>query len=143
MYQYGFANSNYLYDMYHTSQKMSSPDGNVGLIDNINQNGGDTQMPESQEDSDGFSNYFEAFNSKVEGFNTFTIDGAQQQTEIKQLHNTVLRQRSKMDQQLAELNKEKNTTYQEQKKQYDRTMFGGIVMSILATSLAYYTFTEI
>jgi hypothetical protein len=143
MYQYGFANSNYLYDMYNKSQKMSSPDGIVGLTDNINQDGGNTQIPESQVDSDGFSNYFEAFNSKVEGFNTFTIDGAQQQTDIKQLHNTVLRQRSKMDQQLAELNKEKNTTYQEQKKQYDRTMFGGIVMSILATSLAYYTFTEI
>jgi len=39
---------------------------------------------------------------------------------------------------LAELNQQKNTIYQENKQRYDRTMFGGIVLSILGASLGYY-----
>ena len=149
MYQYGMVNANYLSTLYSNSQKDPSMKDDIGLTENIDdfyQDNNEQKMPapESNENNvDGFSNYFEAFNSKVEGFTGFTTGGDAKQSDIKKLHNDVVKQRSTMDQQLAELNKEKNSVYQEQKKRYDRTMFGGIVMSILATSLAYYTFTEI
>ena len=58
-------------------------------------------------------------------------------------YKNVLTKRSKMDQQLAELNKEKNTIHQEHKKQYDRTMFAGMFLSILGTSLGYYVLQHV
>jgi prolipoprotein diacylglyceryltransferase len=48
-----------------------------------------------------------------------------------------------MDQQLAELNKEHNSFYQEQKKRYDRTMFAGIFLSILGASVGYYVIQHV
>ena len=86
---------------------------------------------------------FEAFNSKVEDFTGFTTDGDTKQSEIKGLHNNVVKQRSKMDQHLAELNKEHNSFYQEQKKRYDRTMFAGIFLSVLGASVGYYVIQHV
>jgi len=81
---------------------------------------------------------FEPFNSVVEGLEVYESDNSSNQQTLLDTHTDVVKQRSSMDMKLTELNHQKNTIYQENKQRYDRTMFGGIVLSILGASLGYY-----
>jgi len=77
----------------------------------------------------------------VEGFTDSTMN--QNNSELESIYKDVVKMRSDLDSDVAELNKEKNTIWEENKKMYDRTMFGGIVSTIIATSLLYYVFVEL
>ena len=83
-----------------------------------------------------YSNY-----SVMEGFDGSVINNANSD-ELKQIHNNIIVQQAELDKNIAELKKDKNSIYMENQRRYDRTMFGGIVTTILASSLVYYMFTD-
>jgi len=83
-----------------------------------------------------YSNY-----SVMEGFDGSVINTANSD-ELKQIHNNIIVQQAELDKNIAELKKDKNSIYMENQRRYDRTMFGGIVTTILASSLVYYMFTD-
>jgi hypothetical protein len=80
----------------------------------------------------------------VEGFTNFNggVLNTTNSDEIKQIHNNVIVQQAELDKNISELKKDKNSIYMENQRRYDRTMFGGIVTTILASSLVYYMFTD-
>ena len=53
------------------------------------------------------------------------------------------RMRSKMDMQMRELNAEQGTAFHDNKQTLDRTMYSGMMWTVLATSLVYYLFWQI
>ena len=83
-----------------------------------------------------YSNY-----SVMEGFDGSVINTANSD-ELKQIHNNIIVQQAELDKNISELKKDKNSIYMENQRRYDRTMFGGIVTTILASSLVYYMFTD-
>ena len=92
--------------------------------------------------SESFSNKLNYSNySVIEGFDGSVINTANSD-ELKQIHNNIIVQQAELDKNIAELKKDKNSIYMENQRRYDRTMFGGIVTTILASSLVYYMFTD-
>ena len=92
--------------------------------------------------SESFSNKLNYSNYNVmEGFNGSVINTANSD-ELKQIHNNIIIQQAELDKNISELKKDKNSIYMENQRRYDRTMFGGIVTTILASSLVYYMFTD-
>ena len=92
--------------------------------------------------SESFSNKLNYSNySVMEGFDGSVINTANSD-ELKQIHNNIIVQQAELDTNIAELKKDKNSIYMENQRRYDRTMFGGIVTTILASSLVYYMFTD-
>jgi hypothetical protein len=92
--------------------------------------------------SESFSNKLNYSNySVMEGFDGSVINTANSD-ELKQIHNNIIVQQAELDKNIAELKKDKNSIYMENQRRYDRTMFGGIVTTILASSLVYYMFTD-
>lgn len=141
MYQYGQDNANHLSEVYNRNMSENSPSNFMLTDDTDNATEEDATM-----DTEGFSNKYQSFNSVVEGLTLYDspmTGGLSKQQTLRQTHANVVKQRSNMDMKMAELNQDKNTIYHENKQRYDRTMFGGIVMSVLGTSLAYYAFTEL
>lgn len=91
---------------------------------------------------ESFSNKLNYSNYNVmEGFNGSVINTANSD-ELKQIHNNIIIQQAELDKNISELKKDKNSIYMENQRRYDRTMFGGIVTTILASSLVYYMFTD-
>lgn len=92
---------------------------------------------------------FESFSNKLnysnygimEGFDGSVINTSNSD-ELKKIHNNIIVQQSDLDKNISELKKDKNSIYMENQRRYDRTMFGGIVTTILASSLVYYMFTD-
>ena len=77
----------------------------------------------------------------LEGFESgaITIENSK---ELKNIHDNIIVQQSELDKNIAELKNDKNSIFIENQRRHDRTMFGGIVTTILASSLVYYMFTD-
>ena len=77
----------------------------------------------------------------LEGFESgaITIENSK---ELKNIHDNIIVQQSQLDKNIAELKNDKNSIFIENQRRHDRTVFGGIVTTILASSLVYYMFTD-
>jgi hypothetical protein len=77
----------------------------------------------------------------LEGFESgaITIENSK---ELKNIHDNIIVQQSELNKNIAELKNDKNSIFIENQRRHDRTMFGGIVTTILASSLVYYMFTD-
>lgn len=71
--------------------------------------------------------------SNIENFDTTDIDG-----KYKQIHSL----RNELDTKLRELYKLDNSIAFEDKVRFDTTMYSGLLWTVLATSLVYYTFVH-
>ena len=77
----------------------------------------------------------------LEGFESGAIS-IENSKELKNIHNNIIVQQSELDKNIAELKNDKNSIFIENQRRHDRTVFGGIVTTILASSLVYYMFTD-
>ena len=62
--------------------------------------------------------------------------------EIKNNYKEILKTRQELDMKLKELNNTKDTIKYGAKQQFDSTMYTGVLLSALATSMVYYAFVE-
>lgn len=63
--------------------------------------------------------------------------------QLIQTHESVIKTRMDLDKKLNELNKTRDTYYSDTKKQLDSTMYINILLTVLATSVLYFTFTKL
>jgi hypothetical protein len=62
---------------------------------------------------------------------------------MKSYRNDVIRIRKELDAKLNDLNDINSSIYSDYNKKYDSTVYGGILWTVLASSLLYYVFTQI
>jgi len=62
---------------------------------------------------------------------------------IKQQHVNLQQMREEIHEDLMEIQKHKNSIYAEQKLAYDRTIYGTLMMTVIATCLIYFIFVEL
>lgn len=99
-----------------------------------------------------------------EGFNTLSIDattdfsgvnpntiarsipsthGDANHNHIRQQHGNLQQMREEIHEDLMKIQKNKNSIYAEQKLAYDRTIYGTLMMTVIATCLIYFIFVEL
>ena len=62
---------------------------------------------------------------------------------IQQQHVNLQQMREEIHEDLMEIQKHKNSIYAEQKLAYDRTIYGTLMMTVIATCLIYFIFVEL
>ena len=62
---------------------------------------------------------------------------------IKQQHVNLQQMREEIHEDLMEIQKHKNSIYAEQKLAYDRTIYGTLMLTVIATCLIYFIFVEL
>jgi hypothetical protein len=86
----------------------------------------------------------ETFTS-IDGFNTISpdTDATSDKQKLIDNHNEILQLRARLDKELQELYTLNNSLTVENKIAYDTNIYTGLVWTILATSVLYFTFVKL
>lgn len=88
-------------------------------------------------------------NSAIEKIPSNLTSGINQDTvntnynSILSKYNNLVDTRSKLDQQMKDIQKTSDSVYSMYKGSYDSTMYSQILLTVLATSLIYYVFVKL